>query len=62
MKMSLRTKAIFVILVFTLVLSVSTVLVSYNTYTKSFNEHYETLASSVAKSTASVVDTEQVKR
>ena len=62
MKMSLRTKAIFVILVFTLVLSVSTVLVSYNTYTKSFNEHYETLASSVAKSTASVVDTEQVKK
>lgn len=62
MKMSLRVKAIAVILLFTVILSASIVFISYNTYTESFEKHYSSLALSISKSTASVIDTENVKK
>lgn len=61
MRISLKLKAVAVVLIFTIVLSVSIVLISYNTYTRAFTDHYESLATSVAKSTATVVDRENVK-
>lgn len=61
MRMSLKLKAIAVILLFTVILSVSIVFISYNTYTDSFRRHYSSLALSISKSTASVVDEEKVK-
>ena len=61
MRMSLKLKAIAVILLFTVSLSVSIVFISYNTYTDSFRRHYSSLALSISKSTASVVDAEKVK-
>lgn len=61
MRMSLKLKAIAVILLFTVILSVSIVFISYNTYTDSFRRHYSSLALSISKSTASVVDAKKVK-
>ena len=61
MKVSLKFKATAVILLFTVILSMSIVWISYNTYTDSFKKHYSALALSIAKSTASVVDSEKVK-
>ena len=61
MRISLKFKAALVVLLLTLALSATTVFVSYKTYTSFFEEHYETLAMSVAKSTATVVDTEDVE-
>lgn len=61
MRISLRLKAVAVVLIFTVVLSVSIVLISYNTYTRAFTKHYESLATSISKSTATVVDRENVK-
>lgn len=61
MRISLRLKAVAVVLIFTVILSVSIVLISYNTYTSAFTEHYESLATSVSKSTATVVDRDNVK-
>lgn len=60
-KVSLKFKAIVVIVLFTLVLSSSIVVISCNTYTESFKKHYNSLAQSISKSTASVVDGEKVK-
>lgn len=62
MKMSLKFKATAVIVLFGVILSSSIVGLSYKTYTDSFNKHYYSLAQSIAKSTASVVDNEKVKR
>lgn len=62
MRMSLKVKAIAVILLFTIILSVSIVFISYNTYTNSFEKHYSSLALSISKSTASVINTENVKK
>ena len=59
-KVSLKFKATAVILLFTVVLSLSIVFVSYNTYTESFKKHYSSLALSISKSTASVVDGQKV--
>lgn len=56
MKMSLKIKATAVILMFTLVLSAGLVTVSYTTYTDSFNSHYSTLATSIARAAAATVD------
>ena len=56
MKISLKIKAVGVVLLFTIILSVSIVLLSYMTYTNAFTDHYEALATSIAKSTATVVD------
>ncbi len=61
MRMSLKFKATAVILLFTVILSMSIVFISYNTYTDSFRKHYSSMALSLSKSTASVVDTEKVK-
>lgn len=44
MRMSLKVKAIAIILLFTIILSVSIVFISYNTYTNSFEKHYSSLA------------------
>lgn len=56
MKISLKFKAVAVVLIFTIVLSLVVVTISYHTYTSAFERHYETLASSIASSTATVVD------
>ncbi len=61
MRMSLKFKAAAVILLFTVILSMSIVFISYNTYTDSFRKHYSSMALSLSKSTASVVDAEKVK-
>lgn len=60
MKISLKIKAVVVVLCFTIALSVGIVTISYNTYTQAFTNHYESLATSIAKATASVVDKNQV--
>lgn len=62
LKMSLKIKFVLMVLVFTTLLSGSTVVVSYFTYTKAFEKHYTKLAASISDATASVVDKEQVKR
>lgn len=61
MKMSLKVKAITVILIFTVILSSCIVFISYKTYTDSFEKHYSSLALSISKSTATVIDSEKVK-
>ncbi len=61
MKMSLKFKATAVIVLFSIILSVSIVYISYKTYTDSFNRHYNSLAQSISKSTASVLDVRKVK-
>ena len=61
MRMSLKFKATAVILLFTVILSMSIVFISYNTYTDSFRKHYSSLALSISKSTASVIDAEKVE-
>ncbi len=48
-------------LLFVTVLSVGTVIISYTTYTRSFNRHYEKLATSITKTVASVVDVNDAK-
>ena len=60
MRVSLKFKTIAVILLFTVILSMSIVFISYNTYTDSFRRHYSSLALSISKSAASVVDPEKV--
>ena len=60
MKLSLKRKVILVIALFTLILSVCSVLLSYLTYINSFEDYYERQANSIAKSTATVVDKGQV--
>ncbi len=62
MKISLKIKAVAVVLCFTIALSVGIVAISYSTYTQAFTNHYESLATSVAKATASVVDKNQVSK
>lgn len=54
--LSLKTKVAVIMLLFTILLSVGTVVISYTTYTDSFNKHYESLATSITKTTASVLD------
>ncbi len=59
---TLKVKVVFVMLLFTILLSAITILSSYQTYSRSFKEHYENLASSISKTTASVVPAEKVKK
>lgn len=61
MKISLKLKAVAVVLIFTLVLSVCVVTVSYRAYTNAFSSHYQRLATSITRSTATVVDKQAVK-
>lgn len=53
---SLKTKVAVIMLLFTVLLSVGTVIISYTTYTESFNRHYESLATSITKTAASVIN------
>ncbi len=55
-KMSLKVKVAVIMLVFTVLLSVGTIVVSYLFYTASFNRHYEDLATSITKTASSVID------
>ena len=61
MKLSLKRKVILVIVLFTAVLSICSVVLSYLTYISSFQNYYESLANSIAKSTATVLNKQQVK-
>ena len=61
MRMSLKFKAAALILLFTVILSMSIVFISYKTYTDSFRKHYSSMALSISKSAASVVDAKKVK-
>ncbi|MCR4924878.1 MAG: hypothetical protein K5917_01170, partial [Clostridiales bacterium] len=56
---SLKVKVVALMLLFAIMLSVGTVVISYSTYTRSFNEHYEKLATSISKTSASVLDVKQ---
>lgn len=55
-RFSLKAKVAIIMLLFTIVLSVGTVVISYTTYTNSFNRHYESLATSITKTAASVIN------
>lgn len=55
-KHSLKVKVVSIILLFALLLAGGTAVISYLSYTRAFNEHYESLATSVSKTTASVLD------
>lgn len=61
MRISLKLKAVSVVLIFAVVLSVSVVFISYRTYTSAFSNHYKSLATSISKSTATVVNKNNVK-
>lgn len=61
MRMSLKFKAVMIVLLFTVVLAVSIVFTSYNTYTENFNSYYKALAASVSASTATAADKAKVK-
>lgn len=62
MKVSLKIKAVLLLLIFTVVLSLSTVCISCHTYTKSFNRHYGGHALTITRSTATAVNTDEVKK
>ena len=47
MKLSLKSKVILVVLLFTVILSTCTVMLSYLTYINSFQSYYESLAGSI---------------
>ncbi len=59
--MPLKVKVVCVMLLFTVLLSVSTIFISYRNYSDSFEEHYENLASSISRTTTSVVPAEKIK-
>ena len=59
MKLSLKSKVILVVLLFTVILSTCTIMLSYLTYINSFQSYYEGLAAAIAKPTATVVDNRQ---
>ena len=60
MKLSLKRKVILVIVLFTIVLSACSVVLSYLTYINSFQDYYESMANSIAKATATVVNKQDV--
>ena len=55
-RFSLKVRVAAIMLIFTILLSVGTVLISYTTYTESFNRHYEDLATSITKTASSVIN------
>jgi sigma-B regulation protein RsbU (phosphoserine phosphatase) len=61
-KLSFLQKTICAILMLTLVLAAVAMTVSYRTYSTSMDEHYKTMSSNVAQTTASVLDTDQIQR
>ncbi len=55
-RFSLKVRVAAIMLVFTVLLSVGTIVISYLTYTRSFNRHYQDLATSITKTASSVID------
>ena len=62
MKISLKVKAVAVLLLFTAILSALVVYISFDSYKDSFRGHYSDLALSVSKATATAIDTETMNR
>ncbi len=68
-KISLNVKVAAIMLLATFLLALGTTVISYVNYTQAFNEHYEDLATSITKTTSSVINkdcvttvTEEVKK
>ncbi len=61
-RVSLNVKVAIIMLLFTIFLSVGTVIISYLSYTSSFNRHYEDLATSITKTASSVVNASDVAK
>lgn len=61
-KRSLKFKAAAVVVVFAVVLSLSTIIISTTTFSTEFQKHYEKLASSISKATATAIDESEVER
>lgn len=59
---SLRFKSVAVILIATLILSAIAVVVSYKVYSDTMDNHYMTLATNLAKTAATQLDTEDILR
>lgn len=60
-KFNLKAKIILAICAIAVVLSTVTVIISYETYVSSFDEHYQELAWNVASTAASLVDADTVE-
>ena len=60
-KVSLKVKMIGVVLAVALVIACAAVLVSYTVYANTMDTHYETLTMNLARTTASMLDKEQVQ-
>ena len=60
-RISLKVKMIGVILAVALVIACAAVLVSYTVYANTMDTHYETLTMNLARTTASMLDKEQVQ-
>ncbi len=61
-KISLNVKVAALMLIFTVLLSVGTIVISYLTYTRAFNRHYQNLATSITKTAASVINVEDAEK
>ena len=61
-RVSLNVKVAIIMLLFTIFLSVGTVIISYLFYTASFNRHYEDLATSITKTSSSVINAGDVAK
>lgn len=62
MKVSLKTKAVFGIVLMTLVISITAVFLSYRIYANTMDEHYMTLATDLANTAAKMVDAEKIQQ
>lgn len=62
MKISLKIKAICVVLTVAVVLAIVSVAVSYNIYSQTMDEHYRTMAMNLAETEAAVVDSVMVRK
>ncbi len=61
-RVSLKVKVAIIMLIFTIFLSVGTIISSYLSYTSSFNRHYEDLATSITKTSASVINADDAAK
>ncbi len=55
-RISMKIKVATILLIFTVLLSVGTTIISYLSYTRSFNRHYQDLATSITKTASSVIN------
>lgn len=62
MKITLRKKATFIILIMTFILATVSIYISYKVHSNTMDEHYKKLAKNVAKTTAVAMDNEVVKK